>query len=741
MLNDTPTRTDEAQILLLDEATSALDPRAEKVVQDALDRIAENRTTLVIAHKLSTVKNADNIAVISDGVVAEQGTHDKLLEHNGLYAKLVAAQDLFEKQAAESDESDNREAIAKSGGEKPILLRRETSIVKDELTTASETVSSETGTLNYSLIKCIYIMLAEQKPLYKYQLLSTFVCLVCAATFPGQAILFSRILQVFTLHGEEGQRKANFYALMFFVVALANLIGYFLMGVVCNIIGQYVTHRYRHEMFSNILNQDMDFFDLAQNTSGALTSKISALPTSLQEIISANLLLIFIIFINIVASSTLALVYGWKLGLVVIFGGLPPLLLSGYARIRLETGLDSKSSDRFAESAALANEAVGAIKTVSSLTLESSIIKEYSIILGSLVQRAVPSLFGTLFLYALSQAIEFLIMALGFWYGSRLLSRGEYTIDQFYVIFIGVLFAGQAAAQFFGYTTSITKATTAANYILWLRTLQPTIREDSFNVHSKPEGDAGNVSLRNLNFKYTQRPSHVLKDLSLDIKSGHFAAFVGPSGCGKSTMISLLERFYDPTSGSIHFASKPISAYSPRLYRQTVSLVQQEPTLYSGSVRENIALALEDDDPTSISDEVIIAACRQANAFDFIQSLPQGLSTPCGGRGLQFSGGQKQRIAIARALIRKPKLLLLDEATSALDTNSERIVQRALDQAKEGRTTIAVAHRLSTIKNADVVFVFSGGRVAEKGTHAELLARRGRYYDMCMVQGLDQAIG
>lgn len=513
------------------------------------------------------------------------------------------------------------------------------------------------------------------------------------------------------------------------------------MGVICNHIGQFVTHAYRHEMFVNILKQDMDFFDLPQNTSGALTSKISSLPTALQDLISANLLLIFIIVINIVASSILALAYGWKLALVVIFGGLPPLLLSGYTRIRLETNLDNKTSDRFAESASLASEAVSAIKTVSSLTLESSIINEYSNILGSLVQRSIPSLFWTLFWYALSQAIEFLIMALGFWYGSQLLSRGEYTIDQFYVIFVGVLFAGQAAAQFFGYTTSITKATTAANYILWLRTLRPAIREDSFNAHSQPEGDVGNVTLADLSFKYTQRPLLVLKDLSISIESGQFAAFVGPSGCGKSTMISLLERFYDPTSGSINFANKPLSSYSPRLYRQAVSLVQQEPTLYSGSVRENIALALEEDDPNGISDELILSACHQANASDFIQSLPQSLSTPCGGRGLQFSGGQKQRIAIARALIRKPKLLLLDEATSALDTNSERIVQRALDQAKEGRTTIAVAHRLSTVKHADVIFVFGAGRVVEMGTHVELLARRGNYYDMCMVQGLDQAVG
>ena len=210
---------------------------------------------------------------------------------------------------------------------------------------------------------------------------------------------------------------------------------------------------------------------------------------------------------------------------------------------------------------------------------------------------------------------------------------------------------------------------------------------------------------------------------------------MGSSGCGKSTLISLLERFYDPTSGRIFLADKDIAEMSPRRYRGYMSLVQQEPTLYQGSVRENICLGL-DEEP---SEDQLHEACRQANALDFIQSLPEGFNTPCGTRGIQFSGGQRQRIAIARAMIRNPRLLLLDEATSALDTQSERVVQSALDEAAASRTTVAVAHRLSTIKNADVIFVFANGKIAEKGTHAELQKLRGRYYEMCVAQSLDQA--
>jgi ATP-binding cassette, subfamily B (MDR/TAP), member 1 len=222
---------------------------------------------------------------------------------------------------------------------------------------------------------------------------------------------------------------------------------------------------------------------------------------------------------------------------------------------------------------------------------------------------------------------------------------------------------------------------------------------------------------------------------SVQIEPGSYAACVGPSGCGKSTLIALLERFYDPTSGRISLNGEDISKLSPRRYRDYMSLVQQEPTLYQGSVRENISLGLQQDP----SEKEVLEACRKANALDFVQSLPEGLATPCGSKGLQFSGGQRQRIAIARALIRNPRLLLLDEATSALDTQSERIVQKTLDEAASSRTTIAVAHRLSTIRHADVIFVFAGGKVAEMGTHEELQRRRGRYFEMCLAQSLDRA--
>lgn len=337
----------------------------------------------------------------------------------------------------------------------------------------------------------------------------------------------------------------------------------------------------------------------------------------------------------------------------------------------------------------------------------------------------------------------------GFWYGCTLLSNGQISQKAFYIAFVGTYFSGQAASNFFSWSTSITKAKAGANYIFWLRELQPKIGETLENKHDGPSSEDGqSPNLHDLRFSYPLRPeAQVLRGVSLQVHPGQFVALVGASGCGKSTLVAMLERFYDPVTGIISLddtsKSSDIITLSPRLYRSIIGLVQQEPTLYQDTIRENIALGdPEDDISRRPSEEEIISACKQANAWEFISSLPDGLSTFCGSRGLSLSGGQRQRIAIARALIRNPKILLLDEATSALDTESEKIVQAALAKASSQgkRVTVAVAHRLSTIKEADVICVFLGGKIVEMGGHVELLGRNGLYTRMCAAQSLDRQV-
>ncbi|KAK2601697.1 hypothetical protein QQS21_004772 [Conoideocrella luteorostrata] len=721
----------DPKILLLDEATSALDPQAEATVQDALDRVSVNKTTLVIAHRLSTVKRADQIIVMSKGNIVEQGTHSDLLKQDGYYSALVRVQHLDD-----GNKTPATDIVSENHEQDHVLATKEVDTIDAQTSGIPGRRDLLLGTVNKSLFSCLATMIQEQVDLYWWLCILAAACLVCGGSYPAQAVLFSKLILVFNHNSDEAQKTANFFALIYFIFAIANMLAYLVIGWVGNRVGQTITHRYRYEIFQRIIRLDQDFFDQPQNSSGALTSRLSFVPNSLQDLTGQNMFLMLVCVVNVLASSILSIASGWKLGLVIVFAGMPILLGSGFARAWFELKFEHDADERFAESAALATEAVTSIRTLASLTLESRFLDQYNASLDKIAASALFTIAITSLGYALSQSLEFLLMALGFWYGSKLISAGEFSVSQFFVVFLAVIFGGQGAAQLFGLITSMTKAQLAANYVLWLRTLNSDICENAGNSGLGPQGD-DTIGIRDLEFRYKQRPdSLVLNGINIEVTPGSFVACVGPSGCGKSTLISLLERFYDPTSGSIKIGGQAIDSMSPRLYREHLSLVQQEPTLYEGSVRDNIAFGLQYEP----RDEDILAACQQADAFDFVSSLPDGLDTPCGSHGTQFSGGQRQRIAIARALIRNPRVVLLDEATSALDTQSERLVQQALDKAATARTTIAIAHRLSTIKHADAIFLLMDGKITEHGTHEELLRLRGYYHQMCLAQSLDKGL-
>ena len=283
------------------------------------------------------------------------------------------------------------------------------------------------------------------------------------------------------------------------------------------------------------------------------------------------------------------------------------------------------------------------------------------------------------------------------------------------------------------------KAKNAAAELKFLSDRQPPIDvASSQGAHVEDGSVKGYLSFRDVHFRYPTRPEQpVLRGLNLEVKPGQYVALVGPSGCGKSTTISLLERFYDPTVGSVQLDGQPVSSLNLQEYRKHLALVSQEPTLYQGTIRENILLGSPGDD-AAVTHERIEKACASANILSFVQSLPDGFNTVVGNKGVMLSGGQKQRLAIARALLRNPKVLLLDEATSALDSESEKVVQAALDEAAKGRTTVAVAHRLSTIQKADRIFVFDQGVIVEAGTHAELMHKKGRYFELVELQSLEK---
>ncbi|KAH9229152.1 hypothetical protein K456DRAFT_1753026 [Colletotrichum gloeosporioides 23] len=727
------------RILLLDEATSALDPHAEQVVQQALDNVSRGRTTITIAHKLATIRDADNIVVMKQGQIIEQGTHDALLAMNGAYSRLVMAQDLAITEEP-SDSASNSDTIAEDE-DKSVRLSHALTRYSTATRLRAEQRMDKDNFDNWKRVgfcATVWRLLRCTPELRWYYTALTAACLFAAAAYPGQAILMSRFIEVFKFTGSQMQKKGNFFAFMFFVVGIGAFFVYFVIGWCSNTIATTFNQKMRKELVDNMLKQDLQFFDRPENTTGALASRTGSYPQAVFELMGFNIALILVSVVSVLACSILALAYGWRLGVVIVFAGLPPMLFAGYVRIRMESAMDAKISKRFSSSASIASEAITAIRTVSSLSIEKSVLERYTTELDHANNFARKPIMLIMLPFAFTQSVEYAFMALGFWYGCRLVSFGNISMVNFFVAFLGVFFSGQQASILFGFSSSMTKAVNAANYLFWLSELKPSIRETDENGCVGPS-DYSTIELERIRFSYPLRSeTKVLQGVDLSIKKGQFVAFVGASGCGKSTMIAILERFYDPVSGHLRVDCVDVDRMNPCLFRKDIALVQQEPVLYPGTIRHNISMGIPTEDPSTISDGSIIEACRMANAWEFISSLPEGLGTQCGANGTQLSGGQRQRIAIVRALIRKPRVLLLDEATSALDTQSERVVQEALNQAASSgeRITIAVAHRLSTIRHADVICVFHGGRIVEKGTHEELLAKGPLYKKMCEAQSL-----
>merc|ERR1719402_2204452 len=273
----------------------------------------------------------------------------------------------------------------------------------------------------------------------------------------------------------------------------------------------------------------------------------------------------------------------------------------------------------------------------------------------------------------------------------------------------------------FAFTADANKALVAAGRVFLLIDRKPLIDVNP-SAGLKTNSIDGNIDIKDAEFRYpTRQDAKILNKLKLSIKNGETIALAGESGCGKSTVIQLIQRLYDLTSGSVNLEENNIESLNLPWIRSKMGIVSQEPVLFDRTIAENIKYG---DNSREVSMEEVIEAARRANIHNFVTSLPGGYDTRVGSKGTQLSGGQKQRVAIARALVRNPRILLLDEATSALDTESEAVVQEALDKAMEGRTSITIAHRLHTIKNVDVIHCLEAGRVVESGTHAQLLQKR-----------------
>ncbi|KAK7189272.1 Leptomycin B resistance protein pmd1-like protein 2 [Paraphaeosphaeria sporulosa] len=725
----------DPKILLLDEATSALDTKSEGIVQAALDRASHGRTTIVIAHRLSTIKHAHNIIVMSHGKIVEQGTHNALLEAKGVYHTLVEAQGIVDHNISTC--SDLFPVTDPSNPNEKVRLSGNTEEEKRATQTEAASLTSTTGpeAQQYPLWRLITTVASFNIPDWPYGLAGILCAFATGGAIPAQSVLFAKSIASLALPQDDNAKsQVAFWSWMFFLLAIAQLFAYLVQAYVVAWCSEKLVRRARNACFRAILRQDTAFFDRAENSAGALTSFLSTTANNLAGISGSTLSTILSAIVTLFSGFIIALAIGWKLALVCI-STVPVVLGCGFCRVWVLARFQALSKQSYEGSASYACESTSAIRTVASLTREDDVLCNYRQQLHEQGIRSLKSILQSSALYAASQSLGFAVNALAFWYGGQLIAQHEYSIFQFFVCFSATVFGAQSAGIIFSFAPDLGKGKQAATDMKTLLDRQPIIDSSSMEGQYL-KSTKGDIEFRDVYFEYPVRSQLALRGLNIHIKSGQYAALVGASGSGKSTAISLLERFYDPTRGAVYLDGINVSTLNVATYRRHFALVAQEPTLYQGTIRDNIMMGTKDEE--TISDEAFMQACKDANILDFIQSLPDGFNTDVGVKGSMLSGGQKQRVCIARALIRNPRILLLDESSSALDSESEQVVQAALDVAAQGRTTIAVAHRLSSIQRADIIFVLDSGRVIERGTHRELIARQGRYSELVHLQNLLQ---
>ncbi len=759
------------KILLLDEATSALDTKSEALVQDALEKLMVGRTCIVIAHRLTTVQDCDKIVVMQRGKIMEIGTHNSLIsKESGHYWNLAQKQMRFGQRSDSSSnlsqdtsDSDSEKEVDTSStsdmstkliDEKQIVIspteveiekvvtskRKRMSRFRKTRTKGLEEFTNEEdikdtrepkvwtslSILYYVGFEWIFVFLCAvlsflqgSLPILFYVLFSRVITAVTPGRSPdGSVIPFPP--------GYSLEAVVSQYAGYMAILAGGGSVTSGLAAFCTALANERVGVKLKKVYFDAIVRQEMGFFDIKK--SGKLLSSIAEDVQGITDGLTLKLSLFMTHSAQIVLGIVLALVACWELALIMFAGIFPISCLFIFFTSFLINKSNAKILDLAASALTTANEVIGAIRTVRSMAGEEREQRRFANDLSKILKVT--------FLKALTLAcslggIEYCIWsvnALGFWYGGRMVSQGKLAAGSLFQVLVNMILVIFAISLAMGEIQHFYKSHTCAVKMLRVCKRKPAI---PIKAGERPESLEGEIELKNVTFAYPARPNNpVMKNFSLVIKKGQHVALVGESGSGKSTITALLERFYDPNEGEVLIDGRNIKQLDPVWLHKNIAIVTQEPTLFATTIRKNIMYGVDYDVPI----EKIHEVAKAANCYDFIQTLPNGFDTVIGERGVSMSGGQKQRIAIARAMLQNTSVLLLDEATSALDAEAESLVQDALDRLMVGKTTIVIAHRLSTVQDCDVIVAMRQGEVVEMGNHADLIKMRGMYYKLALKQ-------
>jgi ATP-binding cassette subfamily B (MDR/TAP) protein 1 len=729
------------KLLILDEATSALDRKSEAEVQAALDEIMKGGvdgrklTVLVIAHRLTTIRNVDRIYFITHddhagSAVAEAGTYDELIAKGGPFAMMAAKQHVSSKVAEEQEQEDEElqrqeTELAETAGSG--LGKRQASGTPGVANTSFGTEARKKLTLKeqadeeekHSNVAIFRLMQLSKEKTWAV-ILGLLGSVIAGGIYPAYAVVLSFMLEVLgTKTNDEIKDQTPFWAGMFVVIGVSVFIGWFLQGFY-SIAGEHVTCKLRAMLFRSLLRQDMTFFDTPGRDVGSLGKVLEGDTEAVHLLWGPALGAKVQMTCNVMVGLIIALVFSWRIALVTL-ACIPVMIFAQAAQMMLMSGFANQTVDE--KDGGVVTESLLNIRTVAAFNLAGRQSEMFRVKSAVDEARGIRVGFIAGIVFGFSQFAFYGVFALAFWYGGKLIQNGEATFRDVLIAAMSVLMGAMGAGEAGGFAAKSQDAAAASRRVFAMIDHVPTI--DPNHQGSTDLGAGATLEFENVKFTYPARPKAVvLRQFTDRFANASTVGLIGTTGCGKSTIIQLLGRFYDPVSGAVNVNGHDLRSLDLRTWRSELSACLQEPSLFSGTILDNIKYSRPD-----ATDDEVHEVAKLASIHTEVLAMQKGYETEVGYKGRMMSGGQKQRVAIARALLRRPRVLLLDEATSALDNATEANVMLGLEEytRRSPMTIVSVAHRLTTIQNSDKIVLLDAGIVLEEGTHDELMAKDGHY--------------